>query len=251
MSQANVVDVTEQTFPEDVVERSRATPVVVDFWASWCGPCRTLGPILERLADEADGGWVLAKVDVDSNPGLASAFGIQGIPAVRAWKDGREVAQFVGALPEPQVREWLAQLGPSPADEAMAEAMRALGAGDETRATQALKQVLDLEPGHAEARAHLERLELTKRVEDFDEAEARRRLAADPADVDAATGLADVLAARNELEAAFELLVETVRHSHEDGRDRARMHLLRLLDTIPADDPRALKARRSLSLALF
>lgn len=251
MERTPVIDVTEQTFAEEVVDRSRMVPVVVDFWAAWCGPCRALGPMLERLAGEAEGSWVLAKVDVDSNPGLASAFGIQGIPAVRAWKDGREVAQFVGAQPEPSVREWLAQLGPSPADEALVEALRALDAGDEVRATQALKRVLELEPGHAEARAQLERLELATRVEGFDETEARRRLAADSSDVDAATGLADVLAARNELEAAFELLVETVRHAHDDARERARLHLLRLLDTLPADDPRALKARRNLSLALF
>ncbi len=251
MSSPNVRDVTEQTFVEEVVERSREAPVVVDFWAAWCGPCRALGPILERLADEANGAWTLAKVDVDANPGLASSFGIQGIPAVRAWKDGREVAQFVGALPEPQVREWLAQLGPSAAEVAFAEAERALESGNVDAGMEHLERVLELEPGHAAARAALERLQLANRVGDLDEEVIRRRVAADPGDVDAASDLADVLAARGEVEAAFDALIDAVRRSSGDAREKARTHLLKLLDTVPADDPRAIKARRALSLVLF
>ena len=251
MSSTNVRDVTEQTFTEEVVDRSHQTPVVVDFWAAWCGPCRALGPVLERLADEADGSWMLAKVDVDANPGLASAFGIQGIPAVRAWKDGREVAQFVGALPELQVREWLAQLGPSPADVAFEEAQQALRAGDHELAEQHLRLALDLEPGHGAARAALERLQLAQRVQALDEDAIKQRVAADPTDVDAAVQLADVLAVRDDLEGAFDVLIESVRHSTGDERERARAHLLKLLDTLPADDARAMKARRSLSLVLF
>ena len=251
MSSTHVIEVNEQTFVQDVVDRSHEVPVVVDFWAEWCGPCRSLGPILERLAQEADGTWVLAKVDVDANQGLAATFGIRGIPAVRAWKDGREVAEFVGALPEPQVRQWLEQLGPTPAEIAFSEAQSTLAAGDFEGAKRQLRHVLDLEPGHAQAKAEVERLELVERAGDLDEAEARRRLAADPADINAATGLADLLAARGDLEAAFDVLIDAVRQTDGDARERARTHLLRLLDTIPANDPRALSARRNLSLALF
>ena len=110
-----VVDVTEATFGTEVVERSRQVPVVIDLWAEWCAPCRQLGPVLERLAGEAAGTWVLAKVDVDANPRLAQALQVQGIPAVKAVVDGQIVAEFTGALPEAQVRQWLAQLVAPPA----------------------------------------------------------------------------------------------------------------------------------------
>jgi thioredoxin len=107
-----VFDATEATFQTEVVERSHDVPVVVDFWAGWCGPCRSLSPVLEKLAAEANGAWTLAKIDVDQNPGLASSFGVQGIPAVKGFVDGKVVADFTGALPEPQVRAWLQKLEP-------------------------------------------------------------------------------------------------------------------------------------------
>ncbi len=246
-----MIEVTEASFGSDVLERSRTVPVVVDFWAAWCGPCRALGPILERLATEADGSWVLAKVDVDANPNLAAAAGIQSIPAVKAFKDGRVVAEFVGALPEDRVREWLARLGPSRADVAFARAEELERSGDRDAALAAYREVLSEAPAHLAAKAAVARLELARRAASLDEATLRARHESDPADVDAAVGLADALAAAGRLQQAFEVLLATVAASAGDERDRARRHLLTLLDLLPPDDPRAVSARRSLSLVLF
>jgi putative thioredoxin len=246
-----VVDVSESTFEQEVMARSHEVPVVVDFWAAWCGPCRTLSPTLERLAEEANGSWTLAKVDVDANPNLAARYRVQGIPAVHAFKDGADVSEFVGALPEPRVRDWLAQLGPSEADAAYEEGVSAEARGDVEAAEEAYERALSLQPNHTAAREASERLALARRVESLDTDALRKRFEVDPADVDAATGLADVAAAEGRMDEAADILVAAVRATIGDERDRARLHLLRLLDTLAADDPVALRARKSLSLALF
>src|SRR3954464_3963732 len=142
-----VIDVDEQDFEQEVLERSKTVPVVVDFWAEWCGPCRRLGPLLEREADRPEGDAVLAKLDADANPNLSRAFGIQGIPAVKAFKDGRVVDEFVGLAPPPQVERFFDKLVPS-------EAERLAAGGDEA----SLRRALELEPGRADAALPLARM---------------------------------------------------------------------------------------------
>src|SRR5437868_5746610 len=145
------IDVTDATFPTEVVERSRSVPVVVDLWAEWCGPCKTLGPILEQVVDETQGQVVLAKVDVDANRQTADAFQVQGIPAVYALRDGKIVDGFVGAQPEAEVRAFVARLLPTEAEDALA---KLLALGDE----RSLRQVLEVKPGHADAVVQLAEL---------------------------------------------------------------------------------------------
>jgi putative thioredoxin len=245
------LEVTEATFQTEVLDRSRETPVVVDFWAEWCGPCRSLTPILERLESEAGGDWILAKVNVDENPGLAQAFGVQGIPAVHAFKGGRPVAEFVGALPEPNVRQWLQQLGPSEADLLVSEGAHWEASGDLEAAAAAYRQATSVEPGHDEARSGLARVELALRATGVDRSALEARLAGDPSDIEAALALADLDMSSGAVAAAFDRLLDAVRSSSGDERELARARLVELLDTLPPDDPRATAARRALSMALF
>ena len=218
------LEVTEATFEKEVLERSHEVPVVVDFWAAWCAPCRALGPVLDKLATESEGSWILAKVDVDSNRGLAAGFRVQGIPAVKAFKGGRLVAEFTGALPEPQVRQWLTQLEPS-------ELELAVAAARDDNTEEAWRKVAELEPGHPEARRELARIELER----------------------ATTGGgpfadADRLMAAGEVEQAVDLMLARL---NGEERDSARRHLLQLLDVLDPADPRALHARKKLALALY
>jgi putative thioredoxin len=244
-----VLDVTEDTFATEVIERSRDVPVVVDFWAGWCAPCRQLGPVLEALADEGAGSWVLAKVDVDANPGLAGSFGVQGIPAVRAFKDGREVAEFTGALPEPAVRQWLDQLGPTPADLAYEEGAALEAAGRQDDAADRYRRALAEAPGHAAAAAALTRVELALRTAGADREDLARR--AGNGDIDATLSLADLDARADDFDAAFGRLVEALRRTAGDDWEWVRQRLVSLLDLLSASNPRMAAARRAMASALF
>ncbi len=158
-----VIEVDERNFREEVLERSRTVPVVVDFWAPWCGPCRVLGPVLERAAKESNSGFVLAKINVDNNQRLAQTFRVQGIPAVKAFRDGKVVAQFEGALPESQVRTWLKQLtgtALSPIDQ-IAEEAGMLESRDPKAAEARYRAALATDPNHAASLLGLGRLLLT------------------------------------------------------------------------------------------
>jgi putative thioredoxin len=248
---SSIIDVDESTFTEQVLDRSTEVPVVVDFWADWCGPCHALGPILERLATEANGSWVLAKVDVDANPSLAAAARVQGIPAVRAFKDGKQIAEFTGALPEPHVRAWLEKLGPSPAELAVERGIAAEQRGEPQDAQRAYEEALREEPGNDAARRGLSRVKLVQRTEGLDEVELRRRLEAHEDGLDAVLELSDLEAVRGDIDAAARRLIDVIRSADKQQAERARIHLLQLLETLPPDDPRALRARRSLSLALY
>ncbi|MFN2586806.1 MAG: tetratricopeptide repeat protein [Actinomycetota bacterium] len=243
-------EVTDATFEDDVLRRSFQQTVVVDFWAEWCGPCRFLTPVLERLAEESSD-WLLAKVDVDANQRLAAAFGIQGIPAVKAFRDGKQVGEFTGALPESQVRKWLEGLGPTEGELAIVAAEEAEAAGRLEGARDAYEQALKAEPGLFAARSGLARVDLALRARGLDAAALRQRADADPDDVDAVLGLADVDAAAGRHEQAFGRLIEAIGRTTGEEREKVRKHLLGLFDTLPADDPRSLSARRDLSMALF
>lgn len=270
-----VIDVTEETFESEVLQRSAEVPVVIDFWAEWCEPCKQLGPVLERLTEAYAGRVLLARIDVDANQLLFQQFGVQGIPAVFAVLNGQAMALFQGAAPESQVREVFdqliavaeqrygitglvmegqeepAELPEPPIDPVLAAGHDALDRGDFAGAIQAYKNVLSDKPGDTEAKIALAQAELLGRVQELDPQTVRDAAAADPADVDAQISAADLDLVGGHVEDAFGRLVDAVRRTAGEERDRARLRLLELFDVVGSDDPRVTAARGALARVLF
>lgn len=278
-------DVDASNFERIVLENSRHTPVVMDFWAEWCGPCKVLKPILEKLAEEYQGKFILAKINADHNQELAAQFGVRGIPSVKAVYNGELLEEFSGAIPEAQVRAFLDRIIPSPAEELRAAANRARAAGDSAQALQLLAEASKLDAGNEEVRLDaadillsLDQLDEAKRLLDSlspatrmedraqqliarltfalggqqggDESDLRQRIAADPADMELRMQLANLLVAAGRHAEGLDELIEIVRRDRYWNDDAARKTILAVFNMLGGQGELVATYRRKLASAL-
>ncbi|MDP9129389.1 MAG: thioredoxin [Candidatus Binatota bacterium] len=278
------IDVNEETFEAAVLERSSEVPVLVDFWAEWCGPCKALGPVLEKLADEYAGGFVLAKLNVDENPNLAGMFGIQGIPAVKLFRDGELASEFTGALPEPMLREFLTKFLPTAADQEAQAAMDLEAEGQIPEAKSAYEAILAADANHGQAllgmarmamsggdnAAALEYLDRISIVADErkeaermiarlnlqaggaqNEAVLREKIAADPNNIEARFDLAQTLAGVEKYDEALSEFLQVVKTDRKFKDDGARKAMIQIFEVLGSDDPLTDRYRSELAAVLF